>query len=177
MTSFINFSLVILSCFLALPLGAVVSWMAKEELKPGLKYFFALQNLLFGLSIFVLANVLLSRTSLNIALSSAMAILISAIAMMGMFFFKTPSRDILIYALFALILSYSAMINQNVLLIQGVIIFLYGLPTASIRAFFYTKQSAQRKKMLQLTLRDIGIKFSFFILLAIICFFILFSYF
>jgi hypothetical protein len=108
-------------CSLGLVVGAIVSFMAKEELKSGLAYFLWLKR--------VLLMVVLG-TFIYLYKSSIIYVSVIVVWMVVSYLFLIDN-DILTYSLFGIAISESAL-SQPVFIINSISLFLYGLPTAAI---------------------------------------------
>ena len=106
---------------LGLPAGLILAKIAKQELKPGKKYFFFMQDILLILAIiFVLYSY-----QLNLYLFLVLGLIITVIII------KTNLKPKLTYPILIILFLLSTE-NQNLLILTSSLIFLYGLPTAAL---------------------------------------------
>ena len=117
----INYLLIAVVAALGLVLGRVLAWMAKEEIKPGKKYFLILQKALFCLAIVLLMY--FNRTNIHYTWIGALIIFVYL-----SWFKKIPSYSISVVLGFGV---YLASLTDNFLLISAVI-FLHGFPAGSL---------------------------------------------
>ena len=122
--SYLNYFLASILIYLGLLLGIILIKLAPEEQKPGKKYFVLLKKTLF---FFILAS-LLFFYKVNIALS-----LILLISLIVLILHKKINLDksALVY-LFLGVAFYLSSKIFNLFVIESVLIFLYGIPTASL---------------------------------------------
>lgn len=117
----LNYVLALILSFSGVFVGMFLGYIAKEELKPGKRYFIWIQNIILILAaIFVLYSF-----HLNIILF----ILIGLIITLGIIYFKP--KAILGY-LFLAILFFLSMRNTSLFMLTSSFIFLYGFPTGSL---------------------------------------------
>ena len=121
----------LLVCFLGLIIGIIISYMAEEELRPGSSYFLLLKRML----VLIIAATLVHQyqTSIYFILGILLWLMICQLFI---------RRDSLIYGLFGLVffLSYG---SSAAFIITSLIIFFYGLPTASMIA----EESARKGRL------------------------------
>lgn len=117
----LNYALVALVVSLGVLLGRVLAWIAKEEIKPGKKYFLILQKILFCAVVFLL----MYFNKANVHYTWIGGLVIFAYLS---WFKKIPS-----YVVSAVLGAglYLATLTENFLLISAVI-FLYGFPAGSL---------------------------------------------
>ncbi|MBD3303937.1 hypothetical protein GF343_02235 [Candidatus Woesearchaeota archaeon] len=117
----INYVLAAVVAALGLVSGRALARIAKEEIKPGKKYFLILQKFLFCLTVFLVMH--FNRTNVHYTWTGALII----------FVYLSWSKKIPTYFI-SVILGlgmYLASLTGSFLLISGVI-FLYGLPAGSL---------------------------------------------
>ena len=117
----LNYVLIALIVSLGLLSGRVLAWIAKEEIKPGKKYFLILQKILFCAAVVLLMY--FNKTNVHYTWTGALVIF----AYLS-WFKKIPSY--VISAVLGAVL-YLAALTDNFLLISAVI-FLYGFPVGSL---------------------------------------------
>lgn len=125
-----------LIAFLGLIFGIITAYIAKEELRDGKKYFIFLQNLFVALILTFLAyfyNLHLYFTAL-----------IFLITFLALYLIEDIRKSYFIYPLLALPF-YLSLKNNTSFIIESLLIFLYGFPTA---ALFVQK----KRKILQIIL-------------------------
>ena len=125
MVNLLQFSLTLIIVYASLFIGYALSIIAKEEIKPGKKYFDALKKILM-ITIFFLPIIL---TKGNVWLVRVAIIGIGFT--IGVHIIKMKfDLDMLYYPLFGILLALVAN-NKNILITQASLIFLYGLPVGS----------------------------------------------
>lgn len=147
---------VLLTVFLGLLVGTIISFMAKEELKDGNKYFFVCKNLLLS---FILVILLYNFVKINIYLSSLFFIVIFT------FLTYIKVREFITYNLLAIVFYLSSM-DIALFKIQSSLIFIYGIFSAGM---FLEKNIKLNK--LQLT-KKIFVSYVWFLIIGAILFFI-----
>lgn len=117
----INYLLIAAVAALGLVSGRVLARIAKEEIKPGKKYFLILQKFLFALTVFLLMH--FNRTNVHY----------TWIGVLVLFVYLSWFKKIPTYVISAVLGAgiYLASLTDNFLLISG-FIFLYGLPAGSL---------------------------------------------
>ncbi len=117
----LNYLLALIISFSGIFVGMLLGYIAKEELKPGKKYFIWIQNIiLIFAAIFVLYSF-----HLNIILS----IIIGLVMTLGILYFKP--KAVIGYILLA-VLIFISLGNTNLFIITSSLTFLYGFPTGSL---------------------------------------------
>ena len=125
MLNLFQFSLALILIYSGIFVGIALSKIAKEELKPGKKYFTWMKRILLIL-IFALPIILT-----NINLWTVRAAIIAAGFTIGVHIKKIPiDLELVYYPLFGILLALVSN-NNNLLITLGALIFLYGLPTGS----------------------------------------------
>ena len=124
MNAMIYFSTMIVA-FCGIIAGFIVANMAKEELRPGRKYFSLMQDFLIVLMLFFL----LEFYKLNILI----IVPILLVVFLLLFYFKNSVKtaNMVIYSLLAVIFYLSSK-SINLFSLEASLIFLYGLPTGSL---------------------------------------------
>jgi len=117
----LNYALLALIAGLGLLSGRILAWLAKEEIKPGKKYFLILQKFLFCLTAFLLMY--FNRTNVHYAW----------IGVLVLFVYLSWFKKISSYAMSAVLGAgiYLASLTDNLVLISG-IIFLHGFPAGTL---------------------------------------------
>ena len=120
----LNYSLTALASYIGLFMGFILALMAKEEIKPGKKYFLFLQNAILSL-IFLSLFIFLGLNYIVILLLLACIIIYITKKK------KEFNHTIYTYILFSVIFYISSK-NLNLFIIESSLIFLYGLPTGTL---------------------------------------------
>ncbi len=149
----LNYSLTAIISYLGLLIGFLLAVIAKEELKPGKKYFIFLQTIIL-LLIFLFLLIFIKLIYLLVLL--ILASIIIYCLKRNKEFNELPY----IYIILSVIFFLSSKI-LNLFIIESSLIFLYGLPTGSL----LTKKS--KKETIVDILKNIG-----FVIVAIILFLI-----
>lgn len=149
----LNYSLATIIAYLGLFIGFLLAIIAKEEIKPGKKYFIFLQKIIL-LLIFISLLIFIDLNYLLVLLISAFIVIY--LSKTKKEFNKLPYIYILLSIIF-----YLSSKKLNLFIIESSLIFLYGLPTGSL----LTKKS--KKETIINILTNIP-----FILIAIILFLI-----
>lgn len=145
----LNYSLASLITYLGIFMGFALAIIAKEEIKPGKKYFIFMQKaILLLIFLFLLIYRKLNYIAASLVLASIMIYLLKTKKK----FNKLPY----IYTILAVIFFMSSKII-NLFIIESSLIFLYGIPTGTL----LTKRS--KKETMTILLKGIP-----FILIAII---------
>jgi|TARA_Y100000310_G_C20656250_1_gene802128 hypothetical protein len=118
----INYFLASIISFLGLLLGIILIKFAPEEQKPGKKYFMAFKTIISILV--VLVFIIFSK--FNVFAFTGLLVFV-----LLLFNKKFKNNDALIYLVLGTILALSYK-NINLFLIESVLIFLYGIPAASL---------------------------------------------
>ena len=143
----LNYFLISLVVYLGLLVGIVLSFMAKEELKPGKRYFILLHNIILGVILFFILEFLNINVYLILFLPLVLVV----------FLFKYSElyrKSWIIYLLLGIIF-YLASKNVNHLLIMSTLILFYGFLVSSLQF--------NKKDYYKILLMNLG----FFICLAI----------
>ncbi len=146
---FLNYSLLSLLSFLGIVVGIILVKIAPEEQKPGKTYLIAMQNILIILSVvFFVIYIINNLYLLNNWIYNGIIIL--AALFLAVYIIKIKDKDNFIksgiaYLFFGFIF-FLSLNNSNLLLIQAVIILLFGMPTGSI--LFDIKKKNQVKVLL-----------------------------
>ena len=151
----LDYFLLLILSFLGLLIVLVIGYLAKEELKPGIKYLHALKYLILALIIilFCLKN-----------LTNTLAIALVAIILLRSYFSKFSDK--LFYASLAIMLFLSWAL-AGVSLIAP-LIFAYGLPLGSIYLHDHIKDEKNKKKMLAALFKEYYAFLAMGLLLAIL---------
>jgi len=149
----LNYSLAALIAYIGLFIGFILAIIAKEEIKPGKKYFILLQKIIL-LLIFIFLL-------LFINLKYVVVLLILAFILISILRTKKEFNELpYIYIILAIIFYLSSK-NLNLFIIESSLIFLYGVPIGTLM----TKKS--KKETIINILANIP-----FILIAVILFLI-----
>jgi len=151
----LNYSLTALVLYIGLFMGFILVLMAKEEIKPGKKYFLFLQKAILSL-IFILLVVFLGLNYIVILL-----LLACIIIYITKNYLKKEFNDVIYTYILLSVIFYLSSKNLNLFIIESSLIFLYGLPTGTLLTTKDKKQTAMN------ILKNIP-----FILIAIILFLI-----
>jgi hypothetical protein len=121
---FLSYFLGSLAIYLGLLIGVILIKLAPEEQKPGRKYFIIFRKILF----FLILIPILFYYNINIIYSSALLLFIVAL----MFGNKLRlNKSYLVYLLFGIIFFLSSKFS-DLFVIVSALIFLYGIPNASL---------------------------------------------
>ena len=160
MDDFIQYILLLIISYLGLLAGIIISYMAKEEIKSGKKYFQILKPIIFVFIVYFF------MTYLNIfpVISIILAIVFAGFTFIWDKRMKFINTNILYYSFFSVIifetkLSYYASII-------GVLIFIFGLITASIKS-----EKLEKVKLLPRVKKILGENI-IYIILGLILYFI-----
>ena len=118
----LQYVLLVLVSYLGLLAGFIISWMAKEELLIGRKYFAILKAVAFGL--------IFMNFMYYLKINTIISVLMSTVAGVFCFVLGFSSLDLFFYSLFALFIY--EMRNSDALPFTGILIFIYGLATSSL---------------------------------------------
>ena len=117
----LNYVLALVFSFLGVLVGLGLGYAAKEELKPGKKYFLWMQNIILVLAgIFVLYSF-----NLNLILFIVLGLLLTLV----LAYFEP--NTIIGYGLLALLV-FLSIGNDNLFILMASLVFLYGFPTGSL---------------------------------------------
>ncbi len=119
----ITYFAALLVSFTGILAGAALNFLAKEEIKPGKKYFVLLKKILLILMIVVFINYFELNLLLRILLYLLLIILFSL----------QDFRSYFIYPALG-VLFYFSSFDKNLLLIESVLILIYGLPSGTLFA-------------------------------------------
>lgn len=149
----ITYFLALMVSFLGVLIGAVLNFIAKEEIKAGKRYFILLKKILLILMVIVFINYLKLNIFLRILLYLLLIILLSL----------RDSKSYFIYPALGFLFYFSSL-DKNLLLTQSSLIFIYGLPCGTL---FVEKE----KKMLMALTKTI-LYHIFFMIIPLILFYI-----
>ncbi len=119
--------LLLIVVFLGGPVGVILSYVAREELAPGKRYFFVLKRAVF------LAIIFLTFLYSGLVTLAVIATLLLALIL---YFYKHRLIEYLLYAVLAVIYPI-ALSNAALILIASVLTFFYGFPKASLFVLRY----------------------------------------
>lgn len=153
--NFINYTLTLIVSFLGLILGIILAYIAKEELRPGKKYFILLQKVVLTLilSFFFYFFLFFKKNYFLLVLSLLVFFIL-------IYFFIEKVKTYYIYPILALIFFFSSK-NIDLFKIEAFLIFLYGFPTGSL----LTKVT--KKNYIEIVIKHIS-----FIIVALLLFFL-----
>ncbi len=109
--------------FLGLAFGIIIAFIAKDELKQGKKYFITLQNAIMALSVGVLAYFY--------KIDLYFVVILTLLIFFVLFYIENVKKSYVIYPLLAFIFYISSGIT-SFFVVESVLIFLYGFPTAAL---------------------------------------------
>ncbi len=109
--------------FLGLAFGIIIAFIAKDELKQGKKYFITLQNAIVALSVGVLAYFY--------KIDLYFVVILTLLIFFVLFYIENVKKSYVIYPLLAFIFYISSGIT-SFFVVESVLIFLYGFPTAAL---------------------------------------------
>ncbi len=146
---FLNYFLISLVVYLGLLIGIILSFMAKEELKDGRKYFILLHNIILAFVLFFI----LEFFNVNVFL----ALFLPLILIIVLFYFnEIYKKSYVVYVLFGIVFYFSSK-NINLLLIISSLILFYGFLISSLQINF------KKKNYFQILLKNL----LFFVCLAL----------
>ena len=124
MITFLQFFISLLIIYSGLFAGLALAHIAKEEIKPGVKYFEWMKKIILA-TVFFLLLTKFSIASMGLAVLAA-----------GNYFLVKKKignfdKDIVHYLLFGILLGLSSN-NPELLLLEGALVFLYGVPAGTI---------------------------------------------
>ena len=120
----LNYSLVAIISYLGLFIGFFLALIAKEEIKPGKKYFILIKKIML-LLIFVF---LIVNTKLNYQI----ILLFLVFAILQIYRTKKEFNELPYTYIILAIIFYMASKNTTLFVIESSLIFIYGLPTGSL---------------------------------------------
>jgi len=122
--TYLNYFLASIIAYLGLLLGIILIKFAPEEQKPGIKYFILLKKILF----FIALVAILFFHKVNIIFTSILLFFVFILMLNKKI---NLSKSELVYFFLGILFFFSSRIS-NLFVIESVIIFLYGIPNASI---------------------------------------------
>ncbi len=146
---FLNYFLISLVTYFGLLVGIILSFMAKEELKDGRKYFILLHNIILAFVLFFI----LEFFKVNVFLSLFLPLILIFILF---YFNEIYKKSYIVYVLFGIVFYFSSK-NINLLLIISSLIFFYGFLISSLQINF------KKKNYFQILLKNL----LFFVCLAL----------
>ena len=146
----LNYSLISLISFSGLLIGMVLAFTAKEELKPGKKYFILMQKIILLLILIFLLNFF----TINIYLRIIIYILFILLMIINI-------KSQIIYLALGVMFFLSSK-DINLFIINSILIFLHGFPTGSL----FTKKLIKKKK--SFVLKNIFLSYFWFVAIPII---------
>ncbi len=127
----VNYFLISLVVYLGLLFGMVVSYLAKEELKDGKRYFVLLHNLILAFILFFILEFF--------RLNAYLALFLPLILVIALFYFKELyKKSHIVYFLLGIVFYISSK-NMNLLLIISSLILFYGFLIGSLQINFKEK--------------------------------------
>ena len=139
----LNYIVLLIIVFLGLFIGLLISYMTKEELKPGNKYFEILRHALF---IAIIVIFFVKYPSIPLILITAVLIIILS--------FSKHRETLYYYALawiFFISWQYDYVIYKGAtygFILLAPLIFLYGFPIGSIYLYNHIKEKNKKKKII-----------------------------
>lgn len=128
---FLNYFLISLVVYLGLLIGIILSFMAKEELKQGKRYFILLHNIILGFILFFI----LEFFKVNVFLSLFLPLILIVVLF---YFNEIYKKSYVVYVLFGIVFYFSSK-NINLLLIISSLILFYGFLISSLQINFKKK--------------------------------------
>ncbi len=122
--TFLSYFLASLTAYLGLLVGIILIRMAPEEQKPGKRYFILLKKILF-LAVLAFS---LYYFKINLILSLGLLSIVAGLMISNKF---ELSKSYFVYFLFGIIFSLSVKFT-GLFILESVLIFLYGMPNASL---------------------------------------------
>ncbi len=119
----LSYLLSLIISFCGLFVGIALAYIAPEEIRPGEKYFIAIQNLVLTTTILVFVYYITPNLLLTV--------LISILTFLFLFYRKLSTKAIY---LFLGILFFFSSKNQSIFLLESTLIFFYGFPTGTLFA-------------------------------------------
>jgi hypothetical protein len=116
----LNYFLVSIVVFAGLFCGWIVGRIAKEELKPGRKYFLLLEKFIFSAVFLVAIIFVVNNIWLSVVFFGALVYLLGS---EGVF------KEIIVYVLFGVVFYLSI---EKLFLLQAALMFVYGFPAGSL---------------------------------------------
>ena len=123
--TYLNYFLTSIIAYLGLLVGVILIKLALEEQKPGKKYFILLKKILF----FLILAALLFFYRINIILTAVLLIFVMVLMLNKKL---NLNKSSLVYFLIGIIFYLSSKI-PDLFVIESVLIFLYGIPTTSLK--------------------------------------------
>ena len=146
----LNYSLISLISFLGLLVGIILAFTAKEELKPGKKYFMLMQKITLLMILIFLLNFF------NINLYLRITIYVLFILLMAI-----NIKSQIIYPVLGIVFFISSK-NSELFIINSILIFLYGFPTGSL----FAKKIIKKKK--SFVFKRVILTYFWFVLIAVV---------
>ena len=146
----LNYSLISLISFSGLLVGIILAFTAKEELKPGKKYFMLMQKITLLMILIFLLNFF------NINLYLRITIYVLFILLMAI-----NIKSQIIYPVLGIVFFISSK-NPELFIINSILIFLYGFPTGSL----FAKKIIKKKK--SFVFKRVILNYFWFVLIAIV---------
>ena len=150
----LTYVLTLICVFLGVYVGALLAFIAPEELKPGRNYFRAFENTLLVLIILILLY----------AYGAHLAVLILLGIVLSIFLYYTTGTILVNQIAYLLlgIVFYFSLKTTDLFITISAMIFLYGLPLGSL----YVAQVTKKSKKTILT--DLLLNFGFFVVVALV---------
>lgn len=120
----LNYSLTAITVYLGLFIGFILAIIAKEEIKPGKRYFLLLQKIIL-LLIFIFLLIFID-------LNYILVLLILAFIIIHLLKTKKEFKELPYIYIILSIIFYLSSKKLNLFIIESSLIFLYGLPTGSL---------------------------------------------
>ena len=129
--NFLNYFLISLVVYLGLLIGIILSFMAKEELKPGKRWFILVHNVILGFVLFFLL--------LFLDVNYYLTLFLPLLLIVFLFYYSEIYRkSSVIYLLLGVVFWISSK-NKEPLLIISSLVFFYGFLISSLQISFKSK--------------------------------------
>ncbi len=128
---FLNYFFISLIIYSGLLMGIIISYMAKEEIKPGKRYFILLHNLVLGFLMFFILEFF--------KVNAYLTLFIPLIFIIGLFYYNnTYKKSYITYPVLGFLYYLtSAYFNQQIMIAS--LIFFYGIIIGSLQIDFKKK--------------------------------------
>ena len=146
----LNYSLISLISFLGLLVGIILAFTAKEELKPGKKYFMLMQKI----TLLIILIFLLNFFNINLYLRITIYVLFILLMAINI-------KSQIIYPVLGIVFFISSK-NPELFIINSILIFLYGFPTGSL----FAKKIIKKKK--SFVFKRVILTYFWFVLIAVV---------
>jgi hypothetical protein len=110
--------------YMGLVAGLVISFLAREELKEGQRYFVLLQH-----SVVVVVFLVFMRV---LAMNTVVSVFFAVVLVLALQSTKRFDTSVIVYPLLAVVVFFSR-VTQNSLFVTAALVFVYGLATAAMQ--------------------------------------------